>query len=248
MHLGMLLDMAADGMSDRVALGSLTGGLTFAELADRSRRVAAFLAAGTGERVGLVDLNSPLASVALFGSALAGKPFVPVNYRLTDEQLRRIVERIAPAMVIVGEGVRERIGEIEGITFLSRAQLLAVADDDGAEQLIDPEIDPEDAAVLIFTSGTTGEPKAAVLRHRNLVSYIIGSVEFAGAEEDEAALVSVPPYHIAGVSSVLSSTFSGRRVVHLEAFEPRQWVELARAERVTHAMVVPTMLNRILDV
>src|SRR5204862_7493456 len=58
----------------------------------------------------------------------------------------------------------------------------------------------------------------------------------------------VPPYHIAGVSSVLSSTYSGRRVVHLEAFEPEEWVRLVRAEGVTHAMVVPTMLGRILDV
>src|SRR5205085_11822163 len=70
----------------------------------------------------------------------------------------------------------------------------------------------------------------------------------AGASDDDAAIVSVPPYHIAGVSAVLSSTYAGRRVVELEAFEPKTWVETARRESVTHAMVVPTMLNRILDV
>jgi acyl-CoA synthetase (AMP-forming)/AMP-acid ligase II len=80
------------------------------------------------------------------------------------------------------------------------------------------------------------------------MSYIVGTVEFAAAGEDDAILVTVPPYHIAGISSVLSSTYAGRRVVHLEAFEPRTWVDLVRAEGVTHAMVVPTMLNRILDV
>ena len=108
--------------------------------------------------------------------------------------------------------------------------------------------DPEATAVLLFTSGTTGEPKGAVLRHRNLASYLVSSVEFGGAGEDEAAIVSVPPYHIAAVASVLSATYSGRRVVMLESFDPAVWVQTARAEAATHAMVVPTMLGRILDV
>ena len=60
--------------------------------------------------------------------------------------------------------------------------------------------------------------------------------------------MSVPPYHIARVSSVLSTTYVGRRVVQLERFEPEAWVAAVRAESVTHAMVVPTMLGRILDV
>jgi acyl-CoA synthetase (AMP-forming)/AMP-acid ligase II len=58
----------------------------------------------------------------------------------------------------------------------------------------------------------------------------------------------VPPYHIAGISAALSATYGGRRVVHLEAFEPVEWVATVRREGVTHAMVVPTMLGRILDV
>ena len=63
-------------------------------------------------------------------------------------------------------------------------------------------MDPDAIAILLFTSGTTGAPKAAVLRHKHLVSYILGSVEFGGAGEDEAALVSVPPYHIAGMAAI----------------------------------------------
>ena len=102
--------------------------------------------------------------------------------------------------------------------------------------------------MLLFTSGTTGEPKAAVLRHMNLASYLVSSLEFGSAGEDEATIVSVPPYHIAAVSSVLSTTYTGRRVVQLESFDAKEWVRLVRDESVTHAMVVPTMLNRILDV
>jgi len=105
-----------------------------------------------------------------------------------------------------------------------------------------------DVAVLLFTSGTTGEPKAAILRHSNLTSYVISTVEFRGSEEDEAALVSVPPYHIAGIRAGLTGVYSGRRIVHLDAFTRRAWVDAAAAQRITHAMVVPTMLGRILDV
>jgi acyl-CoA synthetase (AMP-forming)/AMP-acid ligase II len=69
-----------------------------------------------------------------------------------------------------------------------------------------------------------------------------------GADEDEAALVSVPPYHVAGITAVLTSVYAGRRVVYLPAFTPEAWVAAARGEAVTQAMVVPTMLGRILDV
>jgi acyl-CoA synthetase (AMP-forming)/AMP-acid ligase II len=108
-------------------------------------------------------------------------------------------------------------------------------------------MEPDDVAVLLHTSGTTGEPKVAVLRHRHLSSYVLGSVEFMGAEADQASLVSVPPYHIAGIAAVLSSGFAGRRIVQLASFDPAAWVGLVRDEGVTHAMVVPTMLGRILD-
>ena len=230
MHVGMLLQMAADGMGERIALGPVADGTTMAELAARARRAGTVLAELPGERVAMVDLNSEAVPIALFGATLAGKPFVPINYRLTDEQLRDLVERTAPATVIVGEGVAERLGTIPGIELIDRKEFLDRTADPSVEEADPYAGDPDSVAVLLFTSGTTGAPKAAVLRNRNLTSYVISTVEFAGAGEDEAAIVSVPPYHIAGISSVLSSTYSGRRVVHLETFEPRVWVDVVRAE------------------
>ena len=122
-----------------------------------------------------------------------------------------------------------------------------VASGAGGDEGPFPFVDPEDVAVLLFTSGTTGEPKVAVLRHRHLTSYILSSVEFLGADEAEAQLVSVPPYHIAGISAVLSSTFAGRRIAYLPGFEPHDWVRTVADQEITQAMVVPTMLGRILD-
>jgi len=108
--------------------------------------------------------------------------------------------------------------------------------------------DPDDVAVILFTSGTTSMPKAVELSHNNLTSYVTGTVEFDSADPVDAALICVPPYHIAGVGAALSNLYAGRRMVYLPDFDAAEWVRLVRAERVTTATVVPTMLDRIVRV
>jgi len=241
-NLGMLVEMAAEGGDDRSAVGALT----YPALLDRSRRAAAWLSDRPARAVGLVDVNSEAAPIALFGAAMAGLPFAPLNYRWSDDQLRRAVERLVPAVLIVGEDVVDRVAGIEGAEVTTRAEFLRALDDvtpiEGSGE------ETEEPAVLLFTSGTAGDPKVAVLHHDNLVSYIFGSVEFMGATEDEANLVSVPPYHIAGIAGLLSSLYAGRRIVQLPVFDAVAWVDTVESEGVTHAMVVPTMLSRILEV
>jgi len=246
MNLAMLLEMAGDGGGDRVALGPRPDGLTHAELLARAQRAASWFAARPGVNVGMIGVNSDATPICLFGAAIAGRPFAPLNYRWSDDQLQRAAARLAPAVLIVDEGVAARLGPLDGVEVVERARFLAEIED--AAPLTAPAGDTAAPAVLLFTSGTSGDPKVAVLRHDNLTSYILGTVEFMGADEDDAALVSVPPYHIAGISGLLSSVFGGRRIVHLEAFDPEVWVETAGRESVTHAMVVPTMLARILEV
>ncbi|MFM7535957.1 MAG: class I adenylate-forming enzyme family protein [Acidimicrobiales bacterium] len=247
MNVAMLLEMAADGFGDRVAFGPRAGGMTYADLLARARRAAGWLVERPVDHLGMVDLNSEAVPVALFAAAVAGKPFVPMNYRLADAQLQGIVARTAPAAVVIDPPVADRLSPIDGVELVTRADFLAASADPGREAY-EGWTDPDEIAVLLFTSGTTGEPKAAVLRHKHLASYIVTTLDYMGADEEECALVSVPPYHIAGVSAVLSSVYTGRRVVQLSQFTPEAWVGLARDEAVTHAMVVPTMLGRILDV
>ncbi len=267
MHTALLLEMAAEGLGERVALGPTAQAVSFARLLDGARRAATVIAESEARTVAYLGMNSTAFPLALFGAALAGRPFAPLNYRLPDDQLLKIVARTAPSLAIVDDDIAPRLAAgVEGVRVITRSAFLAAAmgrmgtasaagHDDGGGDVADVTAVAEDVsaaaddiAVLLFTSGTTGEPKAAVLRHRHLTSYVISTVDFMGSAEDETALVSVPPYHIAAVSAVLTSTYGGRRVVHLEAFTPEGWVELARRERVTHAMMVPTMLGRVLDV
>jgi fatty-acyl-CoA synthase len=247
MHTALLLEMAAEAFPDRAALGGGEAAVSFGELQARARGGAAWLKSlGEGSVVWL-GLNGPTLPVAVFASGVLARPFAPLNYRLPDDDLRRLAARTAPSVAIADDDMLARISGIPGVTAVSRSAFDAACLDP-ANRDVEPEFADPDIAVLLFTSGTTGEPKAAVLRHRHLASYVISTVEFMGAEEDEAALVSVPPYHIAGVSAVLTGVYGGRRVVHLSAFTPEAWVETAAAEEITHAMLVPTMLGRVLDV
>ena len=247
MNVMMLLEMAASGFGDRVGLGSKHGGgLTYQQMYDRAGAAAAFFMGAGIERVSLVDVSSPALPLTLFGAAWAGKPFVPLNYRLTADELRHLAAEVAPTVTICEEQAQPKLYNIAGVQPILRDEYLASI---AGEESAPPEwgMDADEIAILLYTSGTTGAPKAAVLRHKHLVSYIFGSVEFMGADEDEATLISVPPYHIAGMAAILSSVYAGRRIVQLPAFDAASWVELAIAEGVTHAMVVPTMLARIVD-
>lgn len=247
MHTALLLDMMADTASERLAFGPRQSGLTYAEARRRARQGAVYLERLGGGTVVFVGLNGVALPLALFASGLLARPFAPLNYRSPDADLNRLLARTAPAVAIIDDEMIERISAPDGVTLVARSTFeeACAAPGEADEAYLDVE---HDVAVLLFTSGTTGEPKAAILRHANLAAYVISTVDFMGAEEDEAALVSVPPYHIAGISAVLTGVYGGRRIVHMEAFTPEEWVEVAAREQITHAMVVPTMLGRILDV
>lgn len=248
MRVPLLLDIAADAAPGRLALGGHEHGLDFSAYRARAGRVALWLRQQERSNTAFLGLNGIALPVLLFASGMAGTSFVPLNYRLADADLNRLVERAAPAVLIADDDMLERLDPVAGVTIIARSHFEAEFLSGEVPQAVTLEEADNDIAVLLFTSGTTGEPKAAVLRHGNLTSYVMSSVEFLGAREDEAALVSVPPYHIAGISAILTSAYGGRRIVYLSAFTAEDWVRIAAAERITHAMVVPTMLDRILDV
>ncbi len=238
MHLSSMLDMVESGCSDRSLLGTGDEQLTGGDLA----RLARAGATTVGDRGAVVYVGEshPHLPVALFAAAVAGVPYVPINYRLEDAQLRDLVGAQTDALVLTDAPTAARLDGLGALTLDAWLESLPTE-----FELPEPRYDDDEVAVVLYTSGTTSAPKAALLRHRHLMAYLLGSVEFASAGDDETVLVAVPPYHVAGVANLLSNLFAGRRLVFLRSFDPQVWLDTVRTEGVTNAMVVPTMLARI---
>jgi len=227
-NLSLILELAMAGHPDRVAVASGERRLSFVDLDRLARGTAARLVEEGNRGVIYIGPSSTALPVALFAAARAGVPFVPLNYRLSPDRLDALIAE-HPDALVVRDG--DDVAQLSG--------------DPGAAP--DVPTDEDLPAVLLYTSGTTAAPKAAVLRHRHLMAYLFGTVEFGGASEDEAALVTVPPYHVAGVTNLVSNLYAGRRIVYLDAFDPATWLATVRDEGITQAMVVPTMLARLVE-
>lgn len=245
MNIAMLLDMAADAFGERTAVVCGDQSLTFAELRRQAQRAARVFQASDAEYVALLDTNGPVLPVVLFGAAYAGKPYVPLNYRLTTGEINELLDRVKPAVLVHGSEFADRVTSPDGLTMLDSRELLGLSED--GEDIDGALIDPESVAVQLFTSGTTGKPKAALLKYENLTSYILGTVEFGSAEETDGVLVTVPPYHVAGIAAILSSTYACRRMVQIESFDPKLWLETCRGLDCTSGFLVPTMIGRIVE-
>jgi acyl-CoA synthetase (AMP-forming)/AMP-acid ligase II len=243
MGIGLLLELGAAMAADRVAVGAGSDALTFSDLDARATSCAAWFSSTGARSIAYLGQSGPAFHVALFAAGRAGLPITPLNYRLADDQIAALLGQLDRPLVIVDEqyarGWDHAHLEVLGSALLSGA----LAD---ADQAL-PEVDDEAPAVVLFTSGTTSAPKGVVLRHSHLVSYVLQTVDPGSAESGDAALVCVPPYHVAGVGTVLTNTLAGRRVIHQPDFTAEGWLGAVAAEGVTSAMVVPTMLARIVE-
>jgi acyl-CoA synthetase (AMP-forming)/AMP-acid ligase II len=245
-NVSLLLDMAADGFGDRVIVGGRDDGVTAARLRELAVATANGLRSSGASALVYVAVSGPALPVALFAAARAGISLVPLNYRLGRQQLDQLLAN-HPGAHCIADPAHAPAAAAAGLSWQTPEELLSACGGPAASAEAAELPDTDAAAVLIYTSGTTSAPKGVLLRHQNLVAYVLSTVEFASAAEDEAALMSVPPYHISAISNVLTNVFAGRRFITLEPFSPQRWVELVRAQAVTNAMVVPTMLARIMD-
>jgi acyl-CoA synthetase (AMP-forming)/AMP-acid ligase II len=242
MSISLLLEMASSD-PDREALVSHRTRLTVGELSALADGGAGLIATSGAGSVAYVGTGGVMLPLLIFSSARASRAFAPLNYRLSSDGLRELIERLPEPLVVFDDEYRDMVGDagvkaIEANAFIDVARTAEPA----AEFA-----DPDDVAIVLFTSGTTSRPKAVELSHHNLTSYVMGTVEFASAGADDAALICVPPYHIAGVSAALSNIYAGRKLVYLTKFDAKEWIRLVRDEAVTTATVVPTMLDRIVS-
>jgi long-chain acyl-CoA synthetase len=244
LSISLLLEMAASSNPERLAVVSGEHRLSTQQLSDLADGGAGVIAASAAGHIAYVGTGGVMLPLLLFSSARAGLPFTPINYRLSADGIRTLIERLPTPLVVVDRRYRNMVSDV-GKAVMDSDDFLAAA------RTADPVVefaDPEAVAIVLFTSGTTSTPKAVELSHNNMTSYVTGTVEFDSADADDAALICVPPYHIAGVGAALSNLYAGRKMVYLTNFDAREWVRLVDAEGVTTATVVPTMLDRIVSV
>ncbi|WP_329539081.1 class I adenylate-forming enzyme family protein [Streptomyces sp. NBC_01358] len=224
MNIAVILEMAASA-GDRPAVTQDGRSLSALELLRLARHAAARFRDRSGVLyAGPNHLSYP---VALFGAALAGVPFVPINYRLSDDQAGALIDRHP------------------GAEILRPTDLDALLEPQGEAEWQPVPEEGVAAAVVLYTSGTTAAPKAALLRHRHLLAYVFNTQDFGSADAGDASLVALPTYHVAGLMNLLTNLYAGRRIVYQGTFDAAEWLSTVRRESITHAMVVPTMLARI---
>jgi len=244
MSISLLLEMASSANPDGTAIVSGDLRLTGSELSELADGGAGVIAASGAKHVAYVGTGGAMLPLLLFASARADVAVTPLNYRLSSDGLRALIDRLPDPLVVVDDEYLAMVGD-------SGKQVMSSAEFVEAAKVAEPAAefaDPDSVAVVLFTSGTTSAPKAVELTHNNLTSYITGTVEFGSAEPGDAALICVPPYHIAGLSAAMSNLYAGRKMVYLTSFDAREWVSLVASEGVTSATVVPTMLDRIVTV
>jgi acyl-CoA synthetase (AMP-forming)/AMP-acid ligase II len=242
MSIALLLEMAASADDERVAVVCDDQRLTVGELNSFADGGAGAITASGAGSVAYVGTGGVMLPLLIFASARAARPFAPLNYRLSGEALAELIGRLPEPLVVFDAEYADVVAGL-GIAGVESQAFLAAA---GQTEPVAEFPDPDDVAVVLFTSGTTARPKAVELSHNNLTSYVTGTVEFASAEPGDAALICVPPYHIAGVGAALSNLYAGRTMVYLRVFDARQWIRLVASEAITSATVVPTMLDRII--
>ena len=236
--------MAASSNPDRTAIVSGDLRLTTQQLSDLADGGAGVIAGSGAQHVVYVGTGGAMLPALIFATARAGLAFTPINYRLSADGIQTLIQRLPEPLVIVDGRYQDMIGDASKRLMTSDEFLAAAQTAEPAAEFADPDA----LAIVLFTSGTTSQPKAVELTHNNLTSYVTGTVEFESAAPTDAALICVPPYHIAGVGAALSNLYAGRKMVYLPNFDAQEWVRLVNDEQVTTATVVPTMLDRIVTV
>jgi acyl-CoA synthetase (AMP-forming)/AMP-acid ligase II len=109
------------------------------------------------------------------------------------------------------------------------------------------DIGDDDMTILMYTAGTTGRPKGVPMTHNSFSVYVLENVDPASPDIGEKNLLTVPLYHVAGFQALLAAVYGGRTLVMMRQFEVNDWMDTVQTEKANRAMLVPTMLKRVID-
>ncbi|HEY2194890.1 MAG TPA: long-chain fatty acid--CoA ligase [Actinomycetospora sp.] len=227
---------------ERTALVHGARRVTYAELDDRVRAFAAGLAGlgvGRGDRVAYLGPNHPAFVETLFATTALGAVFVPLNARLAPEEHAFALGDTGARVLVHAPG---HVGDGPPLTRLEVGGGLDELVTGTADRRDPVDVDPDDTAVLLYTSGTTGRPKAARLSHANLTWNALNVVVDVDLARDEVCLLSAPLFHAASLGmTCLPVLLKGGTLVLEEAFDVERTLDLVPAEGVTIMFGVPTM-------
>jgi fatty-acyl-CoA synthase len=244
------------------ALRFLGNTVTWSGLRDRVAALAGALGrrgVGPGDRVMVLMLNRTEFVESVLAANMVGAIAVPVNFRLTPPEIAFLVEDCEARIMITEPVLAPVAASVRGVTAV--LETIVVAGDTADEGLLAYEDllnEPGDPAVLVdvtndspalimYTSGTTGRPKGAVLTHTNLSCQTTANLYTHGFAADDIGFIGVPFFHIAGIGNLLTGMLMGLpTVIHpLGAFDPGHLLDVLAAEKVTGIFLVPAQWQAV---
>ena len=261
-HAAELLTNRARLTPDREGLYDLNSGrrYTYAELNLRANQAANFLrdqfGVKKGDRVSILAHNSIAYVDLLYGLGKIGAIFAPLNWRLTGRELTTIINDCAPKVLIVGpefvpvlEEMRAAITveffiQLDGAEFSGAGQYEQFLEQAAGSEPLRPPLNGDDIYCILYTSGTMGTPKGAMLPHRQILWNAINTVISWGLSENDVAPILTPMFHAGGLFVFLTPLFyAGGRIVLARTFEADASLALIVDERCSVILGVPTLFQ-----
>ena len=233
---------------------------TYAELNARANRLANWLhddlGIRKGDRVSMLAHNSMAYIDCFYGLAKLGAIFAPLNWRLAANELRYIINDCEPAVLIAGPEFADVVAEFRSDVHIDHYVALEGAEIDGVmsydasvaqaseAEPPSPPLDDDDTWAILYTSGTTGRPKGAMIPHRQVVYNCINTIASWGLTEYDVSPVYTPLFHAGGLFAFLTPLlYVGGRVIVTRTFELEETVQIIDDEGCTVILGVPTIFQ-----
>jgi fatty-acyl-CoA synthase len=245
----------AFAIPDSVAIRYEDESITWARLHDRVRRAAAAFAGqgvSRGDRVAVLMTNRPEFVESVLAANAIGAIAVPVNFRLAPAEAAYILQDSGASLVVTDPLLTPLAAAAVGETAQTPAPVLTTGADGSYEALLEEAqptegedeaaIDERDVALIMYTSGTTGRPKGAMLTHLNLLMQAITGIRTSRLHDDgNVGLVNVPLFHIAGIGGLVPALMLGTTSVIMPTapFDAQTTLDVIEAEGVTSLFLVP---------
>ncbi|HSB10859.1 MAG TPA: long-chain-fatty-acid--CoA ligase [Blastocatellia bacterium] len=235
--------------------------LTFRQVDERITRLSSSLSklgVGRGDRVAILSLNCHRFFELYYAVPQLGSIVVPINFRLQPQEIKYIVDHsgsrvvaVDPALVHLIETVRPALNGVEHFIlmgderrdgYIASEELASTAS--GFEP---PVVNDDELLGLFYTSGTTGEPKGVMLTHKNVLSNIAHSEGVYKYLPSDIYLHAAPMFHLADGAAVFTHTARGATQAFIPRFDAKLVLETVEHERVSLLLLVPTMINFLLQ-